>query len=1196
MTTFFRSLTVSMILLLLAGQALARDSLRTPRTDDQERDESATLEPSIPQRPSERPGPRYAPDEILVTFQEGLTDADCRTSIADAGHTVLRRLHLARNPRSKQNRRYLVRIPSGWSVEEALDAVRQLAGVAEAQPNYIYRALETPDDTYFDLQWGLENTGSDTAHTAYGLPGPDPWVSDTDIDSPAARDIYFTWTAGEVIVAISDTGVDYDHSDLAGITWTNVAEVPGNGADDDGNGYVDDVRGWDYVDDDNDPDDSDGHGTHVAGVIGAITNNGQGVAGIADNVKLMALRVLDASGSGYTSDVVDSILYAIDNGAHVINMSWGGADPDPALESAILDAADAGVLVPCASGNESSDNDVTPHYPSSYTSDNIIGVAASTPWRDLADFSNWGRDSVHIVAPGDEIMSTRPTDGPDGIPERDYQIAEPGPFGHPMSWSGTSMATPYVSGVAAILYGFGDTLWPGAWDTMSPAERMTAVRDRILERASRWPALSGKTVTDGHLDLLSLVEDDIHPPDPVGPSLEAVTTGTSSVTMRWLASGDDGATGRANYYDLRYQQGPTIDFPVATPAEGIWTPGPAGSTETFTATGLQPNTEYTFGLVVVDNVGNQSLLTTLTVVTPPQTVFFWDDMESGLNGWTAGGTWALTTEASNSPTHSWTDSPGEPYGALQDVSLTSPAIPTDGSPLEVAYWQRYDMEDGADFGYLEARSSVAGVWGDWMPVLSVTGTDLAWHDVTAALPVTGEEVQIRFRFETDALVQADGWYVDDVSVRVPVRPPADKVVFEDTFDGNDCSNWQLSGAWGCESDALSDSPGSDYPANNHASAQLIYPLSFEGAQSVEVSFEFVSFDYEQDHDFLFFEYSLDGVNWRRLGRYTGSQSGTQVHAVDELAGMPTVWFRFVSQSDPNWDVGGTEVDYFQGVADELPPGCTSDPDCDDGDVCNGAETCDPGTGLCLSGTPLDCTDGNPCTDDLCDPATGCHNSNVAAGTPCDDDDLCNGSETCDGGGTCQPGTPLDCTDGNPCTDDICDPATGCHNQNVAAGTPCDDTEFCNGSETCDGGGTCQPGTPLTCDDGDTCTVDTCDEVLDVCQNIAPPPPGEVYSLRVDNTLLSWDPEAVATGYDIVQGDLAILVDGGGDFTAATTACLDNDWPGNNLPISDTPAAGDGFWFLVRGMNCTANGSYDTGSPSQVGSRDAGIDASPASCP
>jgi len=1078
MNTFLRSLAVSIMLLFFAGQALAGNSLYSSRIDDQKRRGLESIEVSDP--------PQSALDEILVTFREGLSESVCRESISAAGYTVLRRFHFARNPHAKQNRRYLVRIHPGHSLEEALEAVRRLQGVEEAQPNYIYRALGRPDDPYFYLQWGQENVGDDSAYTEFDLRGPDPRVIGADIGAVSASDMYAGMTFDTVIVAVVDTGVDLDHPDLEDVLWTNPGELPGDGSDNDGNGYVDDVHGWDFVNDDNDPNDEDGHGTHVAGVIGAITDNGTGVAGIAPNAVLMPLQFLDAGGSGYTDDFIDAIAYGIDNGARVLNNSWGGGAFDPALEDAIIEAGNAGVLFVAASGNDTTDNDVAPHYPSSYDIDNIISVSASTPWRDMAEFSNWGQVSVDIAAPGDEIISTNPTDGADGIPEIAYQIGYPTSYDCPAPWSGTSMASPSVSGAAAILFGLGDTLWPGSWQTMSPSEQMTSVKDRILERSSRWPALSGTTVTEGHLDLGSLIEDDFTPPDPVGSSLQVVTTGRQFVTLRWMASGDDGLVGSANYYDLRYQQGPNIDFAVATPVEGVWTPSPAGFIETITITGLQPGTEYTVGLVVVDNVGNRSAQTDLTITTRPQTVFFADDMETGVNGWTAESPWDMTTEASSSPIHSWTDSPGGSYAAYQDVSLTSPEIATDGSDVTVTYQQRYDIEDGWDFGYMETRSFVGSNWGPWMAVRSFTGTDLAWHSITADLPVTGDRVQIRFRLETDAANQADGWYVDDVSVHLPANPQADTLLFEDAFDGNDCGNWQLAGAWGCESDSLSDSPGSDYPANNRASAQLVNPLSFEGTQAVSVSFEFAAFAYDQGYDFLFFEYSLDGVNWRRVGSFTGSQGGAQVYDLDVLAGMPAVHFRFVSLSDYGISQAGAVIDNFRvHVAEQ--EGCTGDAECDDGDVCNGAETCNMGTGTCEAGTPLDC------------------------------------------------------------------------------------------------------------DDGDLCTVDSCDPVAG-CQNIAPLPPGEVFSLMVDETILSWDPEALATGYDIVQGDLVILVNSDGDFSLATTSCLDDDQPETNLPNSEMPSAGYGLWILVRGMNCGGNGSYNTGSPSQVGSRDVGINLSNYSCP
>ena len=234
MNTILRALAVSMVLLLFSGQVIPGDRLDASRSDDQKRRGIASL------------GPQSAPDEILVTCREGLTDLDCRESLSAAGHTVLRRFHFASNPHAKQNRRYLVRIQPGLSLEEALEVVLQLPEVEEAQPNYLYRALLPPDDTYFDLQWGLENVGDNSAYAAFDLRGPDPRVPGADMDVVEAYDLIVGMSIEPVIVGVIDTGVDLDHPDLEELVWTNPGELPGDGADNDGNGYVDDVLGGDF--------------------------------------------------------------------------------------------------------------------------------------------------------------------------------------------------------------------------------------------------------------------------------------------------------------------------------------------------------------------------------------------------------------------------------------------------------------------------------------------------------------------------------------------------------------------------------------------------------------------------------------------------------------------------------------------------------------------------------------------------------------------------------------------------------------------------------------------------------------------------------------------------------------------------------------------------------------------------------------
>ena len=249
------------------------------------------------------------------------------------------------------------------------------------------------------------------------------------------------WNAGytgeDVVVAVLDTGVDYNHEDLQDNIWTNSGEIPDNGIDDDGNGFVDDVYGWNFHDDNNDTLDVNGHGTHVAGII-AGENNDYGVTGIAYDAEIMPVKVLDDDGSGYDSSIVDGIYYAVDNGADVINLSLGGTYPNSELESAIEYAHENDVVVVMSAGNDSGD---TPLYPANYADEYGIAVGAVDQNSELADFSNRaGEDELaYVTAPGVDVYST--------VPDNQYEY-----------YSGTSMAAPYVSGTVALMLSADPTL------------------------------------------------------------------------------------------------------------------------------------------------------------------------------------------------------------------------------------------------------------------------------------------------------------------------------------------------------------------------------------------------------------------------------------------------------------------------------------------------------------------------------------------------------------------------------------------------------------------------------------------------------------------------------------------------------------------------------------------------------------------
>jgi subtilisin family serine protease len=300
-----------------------------------------------------------------------------------------------------------VKLPEGVGIEEALELYLEDPDVEHAEPNYIvYADIAPPNDTHFNRLWGLHNTGQNVD----GTNGTD----DADIDALEAWDV--TTGNSDIIVAVVDSGVDINHPDLQANIWANPGETPGNGIDDDGNGYIDDVSGWDFYIDDNDPRDASGHGTHVAGTIAAAGHNATGVTGVSWSAKIMALRFLDAWGIGTTANAIAAIEYATAMGADVINNSWGGGGYNQALKDAI-DAADA--VVVCAAGNSGIDNDSIPYYPSNYDSANIIAVAASDQDDTLASFSNYGASSVDVAAPGTNIYSAAP--GRETVWEDDFE-------------------------------------------------------------------------------------------------------------------------------------------------------------------------------------------------------------------------------------------------------------------------------------------------------------------------------------------------------------------------------------------------------------------------------------------------------------------------------------------------------------------------------------------------------------------------------------------------------------------------------------------------------------------------------------------------------------------------------------------------------------------------------------------------------
>jgi subtilisin family serine protease len=380
-------------------------------------------------------------------------------------------------------------VRTGSADAEVRSYLHEIRGVAYAEPNRVIRRAGVANDPRFGELYGLDNTGQ-TGGTA-----------DADIDAPEAW--RYTTGSSSVVVAVIDSGIDYAHQDLVGNIWTNPVEIADDGIDNDGNGFVDDVHGYDFLNDNGSPLDTDGHGTHVAGTIGAVGNNGIGVVGVSWQVSLMALKFMNAAGTGDTAAAIQAVNYATmmrsmyGVNVRVTNNSWGGDTFEQGLVDAINAGGDEGILFVAAAGNSRSDNDAWPVYPTNHDSPFIVSVAATDKADMLASYSNYGATTVDLAAPGDDILST--------LPGNAYDIK-----------SGTSMAAPHVSGVAALAL------------ARAPHLGVADLKALLLDNVDHLPSLAGKTVTGGRLNaekaLRSLDTEDFYSvPVTVGDLLEITT-------------------------------------------------------------------------------------------------------------------------------------------------------------------------------------------------------------------------------------------------------------------------------------------------------------------------------------------------------------------------------------------------------------------------------------------------------------------------------------------------------------------------------------------------------------------------------------------------------------------------------------------------------------------------------------------------
>lgn len=431
--------------------------------------------------------PTYRPDSVIVVYKDNVSKLDRRTarSIVKAKISDLNNDEIDDKYRNLKKGRIAKFKLNSISVKNALKELRKNPAVLYAEPDYIVSASGMPDDTKFSDLWGMHNTGQTGG------------LADADIDAPEAWDI--STGSHDIIVGVIDTGIDYTHPDLMANIWTNSAEIPGDGIDNDSNGFVDDIHGINAITGSGDPMDDAGHGSHVSGTIGATGNNALGVVGVNQNVSIVGCKFLDASGSGSLSDALTCIDYFVflkNNGIDVraTNNSWGGGGFSQALSDAITSSEEANILFVAAAGNSASDNDAQSSYPSGYPHESVLSVASTTHTDSMSGFSQWGLTTVDLGAPGSDILSTVPGSGYD-------------------SYSGTSMATPHVTGAAAL-----------AW-SVNPELSAIEMKALLMSSGDDNTALTGKTVSGKRLNVKNALDD----ADPTPGFTLKVTPNSSTI-------------------------------------------------------------------------------------------------------------------------------------------------------------------------------------------------------------------------------------------------------------------------------------------------------------------------------------------------------------------------------------------------------------------------------------------------------------------------------------------------------------------------------------------------------------------------------------------------------------------------------------------------------------------------------------------
>lgn len=667
-------------------------------------------------------GAEYVPGELLVKLNPGLNAGLMGDFASEYGAEMVERFDIPDNLYKSFNGDLVrLKLPAGIEVAEAVAAMQEDGRVVYAEGNEIIRLPETVDgeetqapNDLTEKLWGLNNTGQNGGTPGADISALDAWKVTKGDDSDNGP-----------LIAVIDTGVDYNHPDLQANMWVNPGEIAGNGVDDDGNGVVDDVYGYNAQADTGDPLDGHSHGTHCAGTIGARGDNGEGVTGVMQKANIMAVKIFSDSGRTSADAIVRGILYSGKMGADITSNSWGGGGRSEAIYDAFASNPALHVI---AAGNSNYDNDKRDNFPSNYDLDNIVAVAATNRHDNKASFSQWGAKNVDVAAPGRDIWST--------VPNASYG-----------NKSGTSMATPHVSGVAGLI--------ASAYPDASPAE----IKSRLIYGSDRVESLTDISVSDGRVNAAAALENDtVAPGTPSDFSLANLSS--RGIDVSWATPGDDGATGGpASLVELRYSSSAITDENYAEAAILGGASGDeigAPAQVSYRVAPSEVDRPVFFAARAVDNVGNQSEMARGITMIPASSLELSDNFD-GASDFTPSGSFRKTEVEGRGQVFVSTPPEGRSGTSSE---LTSPSVDLAGKKNSYLkfdaktnlYWANKAFvevtEDGENWTQVEQLKR-REQWAE-------KGVDLSAYD--------GKSIQFRFRVDTPQGRIRDGLALDNVKI------------------------------------------------------------------------------------------------------------------------------------------------------------------------------------------------------------------------------------------------------------------------------------------------------------------------------------------------------------------------------------------------------------------------------------------------